>query len=90
MAHLPRLFCATCGMEMVIEQTGCCVETQTANGPYYKAYSDIYQCPLCFHKVALMGPQIAVGHWQEEFDQYVTELVFEFSDSERAIAAKEK
>jgi hypothetical protein len=62
--HIPRLICATDGIEMLISKTGEIVEMVASWGPYYKVAGDTFECPNCKHLVTLLANKAIAEHFE--------------------------
>lgn len=66
--HIPRLFCVTDQIEMLISQTGALYEVFNSTGSYYKVYADTYYCPDCCVKTAVPSRSAAYTPRTEGYD----------------------
>ena len=58
MAHVPRLVCVACGIEMQIKKNGHAIRMDNLRPerhPYYLVHSDLYECFGCGTQIALLA-----------------------------------
>jgi hypothetical protein len=59
--HIPKLFCADCGTEMLPRKNGVALEVKCKSGSYFKTSTDAWACHSC-GRVIYYGHNQTVAH----------------------------
>lgn len=72
--HIPKLFCADCGTEMLPRKNGVGLLVTCKAGPYFKTSTDAWACHSC-GRVVYSGHNLTrcVEHYDESFERVKTQ-----------------